>query len=147
MVRAHWKKLLLGEIEPASPLQRDAIAAARLRAERDGVELIDDFRANKRILPQPHNGEDVGNALRGHFVGDVTTQTHEIVVRETLDTLLVPSNQEEYLPEIEDFALRSALIEELMLEEVIPVLHNGPAGTYGGYNVHWTFGDFRPIEG
>ncbi len=147
MVRAHWKKLLLGELEPASPLQRDAIAAARLRADRDGVELIDDFRANKRILPQPHTGEEVGNALRGHFVGEVTTQTHEIVVRETLDTLLVPSNQEEYLPEIEDFALRSALIEELMLEEVIPVLHNGPAGTYGGYNVHWTFGDFRPLDG
>ena len=147
MVRAHWKQLLLGEIEPSSPIQRDAIAAARRRAERDGVELIDDFRANKRILPQPHKGEDVGNALRGHFVGEVTTQTHEIVVRETLDTLLVPSNQEEYLPEIEDFALRSALIEELMLEEVIPVLHDGPAGTYGGYNVHWTFGDFRPIEG
>jgi len=77
----------------------------------------------------------------------VTTQTHEIVVRETLDTLLVPSNQEEYLPEIEDFKLRSALIEELMLEEVLPGLRAGPAGTYGGYNVHWTFGDFRPNEG
>lgn len=146
LVRAHWKRLLRGEAEPTSPLQRDSIAAARLRAQR-GELLIDDARANKRILPQPHTGEEVGDALRGHFSGEVTTQTHEIVVRETLDTLLVPSNQEEYLPEIEDFALRSALIEELMLEEVIPVLHNGPAGTYGGYNVHWTFGDFRPIEG
>ncbi len=147
MVRAHWKQLLLGELRPASPVQRDAIAAARRRAERDGAPLIDDVRANKRILPQPHTGEEVGDALRGHFVGDVTTQTHEIVVRETLDTLLVPSNQEEYLCEIEDFDLRSALIEELMLEAVIPVLHDGPAGTYGGYNVHWTFGDFRPIGG
>lgn len=146
MVRAHWKKLLLGELQPASPLQRDAVAAARLRATGD-VPLIDDVRANKRILPQPHTGEEVGDALRGHFTGAVTTQTHEIVVRETLDTLLVPSNQEEYLPEIEDFDLRSALIEELMLDEVIPVLHNGPAGTYGGYNVHWTFGDFRPKDG
>ena len=147
MVRAHWKQLLLGELQPTSPVQREAIAAARLRADRDGVALIDDVRANKRILPQPHTGEEVGDALRGHFVGEVTTQTHEIVVRETLDTLLVPSNQEEYLCEIEDFGLRSALIEELMLEAVIPVLHDGPAGTYGGYNVHWTFGDFRPIDG
>jgi hypothetical protein len=146
MVRAHWKQLLRGEIAPASALQREAIAAAQRRAERDGAELVDDVRANKRILPEPNKGEEVGDALRGHFVGEVTTQTHEIVVRETLDTLLVPSNQEEYLPEIEDFALRSALIEELMLEEVIPVLRAGPAGTYGGYNVHWTFGDFRPIE-
>ena len=145
MVRAHWKALLLGDAEPASPLQRDAVAAARLRA-KDGVPLIDDERANKRILPQPHKGEEVGDALRGHFVGDVTTQTHEIVVRETLDTLLVPSNQEEYLPEIEDFELRSGVIEELMHAEVLPVLRSGPAGTYGGYNVHWTFGDFRPIE-
>ncbi|MEA2142895.1 MAG: hypothetical protein QOI64_1325, partial [Solirubrobacteraceae bacterium] len=146
LVRAHWKKLLLGEAEPASPIQRDAIAAARLRAQR-GELLIDDARANKRILPKPHTGEEVGNALRGHFTGEVTTQTHEIVVRETLDTLLVPSNQEEYLPEIEDFGLRSALVEELMLEEVLPGLRAGPAGTYGGYNVHWTFGDFRPNEG
>ena len=146
LVRAHWKKLLLGEIEPGSPLQRDAIAAARLRAQ-GGEPLIDDVRANKRILPTPHTGEEVGNALRGHFTGEVTTQTHEIVVRETLDTLLVPSNQEEYLPEIEDFKLRSALIEELMLEEVLPALRAGPAGTYGGYNVHWTFGDFTPNEG
>ena len=146
LTRAHWKKLLLGEVEPASPLQRDAIAAARLRAQ-GGAPLIDDTRANKRILPTPHTGEEVGNALRGHFTGEVTTQTHEIVVRETLDTLLVPSNQEEYLPEIEDFDLRSALIEELMLEEVLPDLRAGPAGTYGGYNVHWTFGDFRPNGG
>lgn len=146
LVRAHWKKLLLGETEPASPLQRDAIAAARLRAHR-GEPLVDDARANKRILPKPHTGEEVGNALRGHFTGEVTTQTHEIVVRETLDTLLVPSNQAEYLPEIEDFDLRSALIEELMLDEVLPDLRAGPAGTYGGYNVHWTFGDFRPNEG
>ena len=146
LVRAHWKKLLLGEIEPGSPLQRDAIAAARLRVQ-DGQPLIDDARANKRILPTPHTGEEVGNALRGHFTGEVTTQTHEIVVRETLDTLLVPSNQEEYLPEIEDFKLRSALVEELMLEEVLPGLRAGPAGTYGGYNVHWTFGDFRPNDG
>lgn len=144
MVRAHWKALLRGEAEPTSPLQRDAIAAARLRA-KDGVPLIDDERANKRILSKPHTGEEVGDALRGHFAGEVTTQTHEIVVRETLDTLLVPSNQEEYLPEIEDFALRSAVIEEIMRSEVIPVLQAGPAGTYGGYNVHWTFGDFRPI--
>ena len=146
LVRAHWKQLLLGDIEPASPLQRDAIAAARLRAQ-GGEPLIDDTRANKRILPTPHTGEEVGNALRGHFTGEVTTQTHEIVVRETLDTLLVPSNQEEYLPEIEDFALRSALIEELMLEAVLPGLRAGPAGTYAGYNVHWTFGDFRPNGG
>ena len=145
MVRAHWKALLLGEAEPTSPLQRDAIAAARLRA-KEGVPLIDDERANRRILPRPHTGGEVGDALRGHFVGEVTTQTHEIVVRETLDTLLVPSNQEEYLPEIEDFDLRSAVIEEIMRGEVLPVLRSGPAGTYGGYNVHWTFGDFRPLS-
>ena len=77
----------------------------------------------------------------------MTTQTHEIVVRETLDTLLVPSNQEEYLPEIEDFELRSALIEELMLEEVLPGLRGRAGRHVGGYNVHWTFGDFRPNEG
>jgi hypothetical protein len=58
----------------------------------------------------------------------------------------VPSNQGEYLPEIEDVAIREALIEELLTGDVLPVLHAGPAGTALGYNVQWTFGDFRRCD-
>lgn len=145
-VRAHWKALLEGAAEPASPLQRDAIAAAVARAAGGSVPLIDDERAGRRILPRPHTGPEIGDALRGHFAGEVTTQTYEIADQETIDTLLVPSNQEEYLPEIEDPALRSGIVEELMRTVVLPAMHASPAGTALGYNVHWTFGDFRPIR-
>ncbi len=145
MVRERWKQLLTGAAEPATPLQAAALRAARERAAR-GLALVDDERADKRILRRPHNAPDVAAALGGHFTGAVTTQTHEIVPSETLDTLLVLSNQREYLPEIEDLTLRSALIRELMLGEVLPALRAGPASTGGGYNVHWTFGDFHLVE-
>ncbi|MEA2219925.1 MAG: hypothetical protein QOJ35_2551 [Solirubrobacteraceae bacterium] len=144
-LRERWKALLLGRSEPATPLQHAAVAAAHERAAR-GLELVDDARADRRILRRPHTAAEVAGALSGHFAGEVTTQTHEIVASETLDTLLVPSNQEEYLPEIEDETLRSALIRELMRDEVLPALRAGPASTGGGYNVHWTFGDFRALE-
>lgn len=145
-LRAHWKALLRGEIEAQTPLQRAAIAAAVARVADGSGPLLDDDRAGRRILPRPHTGPEIGDALSGHFAGAVTTQTYEIADQETVDTLLVPSNQEEYLPEIEDPQLRSGIVEELMRTVVLPALHAGPAGTALGYNVHWTFGDFRPIR-
>jgi SAM-dependent methyltransferase len=146
-LRARWKALLGGEVTPASPLQRDAVTAAIARAADGAVPLIDDDRAGRRILPRPHTGPEIGDALRGHFAGDVTTQTYEIADQETIDTLLVPSNQEEYLPEIQDEQLRAGIVEELMRTAVLPAMRASSAGTALGYNVHWTFGDFRPLEG
>jgi len=145
-LRAHWKALLSGEAVPATQLQHDAITAAIARAAAAGGPLIDDDRAGRRILPRPHTGPEIGDALTGHFAGEVTTQTYEIADQETVDTLLVPSNQEEYLPEISDPQLRGGIVEELMRTVVLPALHAGPAGSALGYNVHWTFGDFRPLE-
>jgi len=144
-LRAHWKALLGGDV-PQTPLQHDAVAAAIARAAAAGGPLIDDERAGRRILPRPHTGPEIGHALTGHFAGELTTQTYEIADQETVDTLLVPSNQEEYLPEIADPQLRAGLVEELMRTVVLPALHAGPAGSALGYNVHWTFGDFRPLE-
>ncbi|HWC28434.1 MAG TPA: class I SAM-dependent methyltransferase [Solirubrobacteraceae bacterium] len=145
-LRAHWKALLQGVIVPQTRLQRDALTAALARAADGSVPLIDDDRAGRRILPRPHTAAEVADALSVAFAGEVTTGTYEIADQETVDTLLVPSNQEEYLPEIEDEALRAGLVEELMRTVVLPAMHAGPAGTALGYNVHWTFGDFRALE-
>ena len=144
-LRAHWKALLEGDALPVTALQRHAVAAAVARVADGCGPLIDDDRAGRRILPRPHTGPEIGDALRGHFAGEVTTQTYEIADQETIDTLLVPSNQEEYLPEIEDPALRGGIVEELMRSVVLPAMHASPAGTALGYNVHWTFGDFQPL--
>jgi hypothetical protein len=146
-LRAHWKALLQYDVAPATQLQRDAVAAAIARVADGCGPLIDDDRAGRRILPRPHTGPEIGDALRGSFAGEVTTQTYEIADQETIDTLLVPSNQEEYLPEIEDPDLRGGIVEELMRTIVLPAMHASPAGTALGYNVHWTFGDFRPLDG
>ncbi|HEV7883222.1 MAG TPA: hypothetical protein VGO81_06615, partial [Solirubrobacteraceae bacterium] len=143
-LRAHWKALVEGDAEPRSALQRDAAAVAR--HQRNGAPLIADGRADKRILKDANTATGLGEMLSARFTGTITTEAHEIADRETLDTLLVPSNQGEYLPEIEDVAIREALIEELLTGDVLPVLHDGPAGTALGYNVHWTFGDFRRFD-
>jgi SAM-dependent methyltransferase len=140
-LRAHWKALVSGHAEPRSALQRDAVAIAR--HQRDGAPLIADDRADKRILKDANTATGLGEMLSVRFRGTITEEAHEIADRETLDTLLVPSNQGEYLPEIEAVAIREALIEELLTGDVLPVLHDGAAGTALGYNVHWTFGDFR----
>jgi hypothetical protein len=144
-LRAHWKALVAGDAEPRTPLQHDAIALAR-RA-RDGAPLIADDRADKRILKDANTRDGLGQMLSARFRGAITTQAHEIADRETLDTLLVPSNQGEYLPEIEVQEIREAVIEEVLTGDVLPVLHASPAGTALGYNVHWTFGDFRRLGG
>jgi hypothetical protein len=143
-LRAHWKALVAGEAQPRSPRQRDAVAVAR--HQRNGSPLIADERADKRILRDANTATGLGEMLAARFDGTITTEAHEIADRETLDTLLVPSNQGEYLPEIEDTTIREALIEELLTGDVLPVLHAGPAGTALGYNVHWTFGDFRRCD-
>ncbi|MEA2127382.1 MAG: hypothetical protein QOJ85_273 [Solirubrobacteraceae bacterium] len=143
-LRAHWKALVEGDAEPRSALQRDAVAVGR--HQRNGAPLIADGRADKRILKDANTATGLGEMLSARFTGTITTEAHEIADRETLDTLLVPSNQGEYLPEIEDVAIREALIEELLTGGVLPVLHDGPAGTALGYNVHWTFGDFRRFD-
>ncbi|MEA2155237.1 MAG: hypothetical protein QOE11_1377 [Solirubrobacteraceae bacterium] len=143
-LRAHWKALVAGEAQPRTPLQHEAVAVAR-RA-RDGAPLIADDRADKRILKDANTGAGLGEMLAARFDGEIATQAHEIADRETLDTLLVPSNQGEYLPEIEVLEIREAVIEELLTGDILPVLHAGPAGTALGYNVHWTFGDFRRRE-
>jgi len=99
-------------------------------------------RANRRVLPDPNIAADVFGALANAFEGpnELRTETHELLVKDIVDTLLVPSNQGEYLPEIADTQIREAVIRELMLGEILPDLRAGGAGTAGGLNVHWTFG-------
>lgn len=132
-LRAHWKGLLSGALPALTPVQRTAI-------EHAGP--IDDARADRRILARPHSGQEVADALSRCFDGTIATQLHEIDEAEVLDTLRVPSNQREFLPEIADPDVRWALIEELMRGEILPALRAGPAGG-AGHHVHWTFGAYR----
>ena len=89
----------------------------------------------------------MANALSRCFEGHIATQLHEIDEAEVLDTLRVPSNQREFLPEIADPDIRLALIEELMRDEILPALRAGPAGGGAGHHVHWTFGAYRVRDG
>ena len=141
-LRARWCALLAGDARPASAAVREAVVLAREGRDEASARAADE-RADRRILRRAHTGPELARVLSSHFEGSITTASHEMVTRETLDTLLVPSNQEEYLPEIEDFSLRCAVIEDLMLEEVLPELRAGPAATPQGLNIHWTLGDFR----
>jgi hypothetical protein len=137
-LRAHWKKLLSGALPALTPVQRTAI---------DHAGPIDDARADRRILARPHSGQEVADALSRCFDGTIATQIHEIDEAEVLDTLRVPSNQREFLPEIADPDVRRALIEELMRGEILSALRAGPAGGGAGHHVHWTFGNYRVRDG
>ena len=125
------------------PLVHDAVERARgeldLEALRAGTE-----RAERRILPDPL-ASSVTEALDSHFEGEVETRAYEMLDAEILDGLLVPSNQAEYLPEIEDRAMRERVVRELMSSEVIPAMQEGPAGTALGLNLHWTLGAFTRV--
>ena len=94
-------------------------------------------RADRRVLPHPNAAADVADALADRFGGDAELHlpAHELRTEDIIDTLLVPSNQGEYLSEIEDRALRQQVIRELMLDTVIPEMQRQPAGTAEGLNV------------
>jgi SAM-dependent methyltransferase len=97
-------------------------------------------RAARRILPEAHRAADVAAALEEYFTGELSFPTFEILHDDVLDTLLVPANQREYLPEIEDQQLRERAIRELMLERILPEFAGSPAATAHGLNVQWTLG-------
>lgn len=84
--------------------------------------------------------QDVERAFAVHFSGELVYQTHEILEQDVVDTLLVPSNQAEFLSEIDDRQLREAVIRELMVGEVLPAMREQPGGTAVGLNVQWSLG-------
>ena len=106
-------------------------------------------RANRRVLPEPNVASEVADALASKFHGpaELRVETHELLVKDILDTLLVPSNQTEYLPEIADPVIREGVIRELMLHDVLPALRAEAAGTAGGLSVQWTLGRHTRTSG
>jgi hypothetical protein len=153
--RLVWSSPDLGPPGPYAVLFHDANRALRRRwlARLANGELTDvardaaamrqaQRRADRRILPRAHGAADVAAALDGHFSGQLELPTHEILEDDILDTLLVPSNQAEFLSEISDRAVREEVIRDLMRSEVVPALQEGPAGTAAGLNVQWTLGSF-----
>jgi hypothetical protein len=152
--RLAWSSPDLGPPGPYAVLFHDANRALRkrwlalvsqraLRANVDTAAKREaQRRADRRVLPRPHEAADVAAALRSRFTGEIGRPTHEILKDDLLDTLLVPSNQAEYFSEIPDRDQREAVIRELMLGEIIPAMQEQPAGTSAGLNVQWTLGSF-----
>jgi SAM-dependent methyltransferase len=139
-LRERWLELL-GDGEPTgSAALREAVRRTREDLDEEALRRAQD-RADRRILPRPL-GAEVDDALARHFVGEIETRTYEMLADDIVRGLLVPSNQAEYLAEIEDRALRETAIRELMLEDVLPRMQKGPAGTALGLNLQWTLGAF-----
>jgi SAM-dependent methyltransferase len=112
-------------------LQSEGLDEETMRAARE--------RAERRILPSPL-ASDVDAALSTQFDGETELRAYEMRAEEIVRGLLVPSNQAEYLPEIDDPDRREQIIRELMLRDVIPAMQEGPAATALGLNLHWTLG-------
>jgi SAM-dependent methyltransferase len=142
LLRRYWVEALDAP-EPESlpsPL-REGVAAAR-GADRRAAQR----RADRRILPTPQTAEAVAEALAPYFAGTIERRTYELLAEENLMTALVPANQAEYLAEIEDERLRSAVIRHLLGERVLPELMSGPAGTALGLNIEWKIGSYTHTE-
>jgi SAM-dependent methyltransferase len=139
MLRRRWLDALYA-VDPSdcpAPL-REAVGRARSALRPDAQA-----RADRRILPTPQSVEIVAAALGRTMTGTTTRQTFELLAEENLATALVPSNQAEYLAEIDDRATREEVIRYIMREHVHPEMSAGPAGTGRGFNIEWKFGVFR----
>jgi SAM-dependent methyltransferase len=139
-LRERWLELLRGA-EPGSERVAEAVRLAREELDEEGLRRAQD-RADRRIRPRPLAAE-VTASLEPHFSGETGFATYEMVGEDIVRGLLVPSNQAEFLPELADRPLREAVIEELMRDEVLPALRQGPAATGLGLNFHWTLGAYR----
>lgn len=149
-VRRRWLELVSGE-RPlhAAALPRTAEAVALVRASLDvSARAAAQARADRRILREANAADDVARILGASFGGDgrLHLPTYELLADDVLDTLCVPSNQSEYLPEIEDRDLREDVIRELLLEDVLPEIQRSPAGTAEGLNVQWALGSARRAD-
>jgi SAM-dependent methyltransferase len=146
-LRERWLELLDRGLpasgEGPSPSVALQEAVRRTRQNLDGAALREaQDRADRRIRPRPL-ATDVSAALSGRFAGEVESAAYEMLGEDIVRGLLVPSNQAEFLPEIPDRAVREQVIRELMLEQVLPAMQDGPAATGLGLNFHWTLGAFR----
>jgi hypothetical protein len=140
-LRERWLALLdEGKVERLPPALAEAVRQAREDLDDAALQAAQE-RAARRIRPRPLAGE-VTEALGPHFAGETHSTAYEMLGEEVVEGLLVPSNQAEYLPEIADRRLREEVIRELMLNEVLPAMQAGPAGTALGLNLHWTLGRF-----
>ncbi|MBA2546233.1 MAG: class I SAM-dependent methyltransferase [Solirubrobacterales bacterium] len=149
-LRARWLELLRSPAPPGrsesdpggeealGPELRKAVLTARASLD-EGAMRAAQRRADRRVLPHPL-AADVDAALSRRFRGEIHHSAFEMLTGEILDALLVPSNQAEFLPEIEDGRLRERVIRELMLEQVLPAMRREEAGTALGLNLHWTLG-------
>lgn len=137
---------ILGRV-PDSELQKYVDLEEKLEDVR--ATLTDEKRAaaaamaNRQILPVPSNLGALEAALREHLDGETFTKTFEMRMQDTIDAILIPSNQK-YLAEIDDFDTRARLSEMLMQHYVLPTIYAGPAATTYGFNLHWTFGVHHP---
>jgi SAM-dependent methyltransferase len=143
-----WSAPDLGPASPDSVLLHDPNRALReCWLERHGAELDEERRraaqerADRRIQPRPL-ASDVTAALAARFEGEVKLASFEMLSEDVVRGLLVPSNQAEFLPEIQDREQRETTIRALMETEVLPRLRAGRAGTSLGLNLHWTLGAF-----
>jgi SAM-dependent methyltransferase len=148
-LRARWLELLKGGAlalngapERAGSARALSEALAHAATLGAGARRAASLRADRRILPRAHTAEQVTAALGEHLSGVVERRTYEMLDEEILDALLVPSNQEEYLPEIPDPRLREQVIGLLMETAVLPAMRETPAATSLGLGVQWTLGSF-----
>ncbi|HMJ12120.1 MAG TPA: class I SAM-dependent methyltransferase, partial [Polyangiaceae bacterium] len=126
---------------------RDLYADLPTALEKQREELTPERRAqaqvaaNRQILPAATPAALIHEQLSGHFEGSIHQRTFEMRIRDSVDSISVPSNQL-YLTEVEDAYIRQKLTNLLMWHDIMPPICRGEASTGFGFNVLWTFGRY-----
>ncbi len=120
----------------------EAVANAKQSLSPE-ARMAAETSAGQQVL-EVSNSREILTKVIGHaFQGEVRSRVIEMLPRDSLNALRVPSNQRIF-EEIADMKLRASLLDLVMEFFVLPKIVSGDAGTSSGYGITWSFGSHTP---
>ena len=116
----------------------DAVLAAR-KSLTSEARAAAETSASQQVLTISNSRETLGKVLDHTFTGEVHSRVVEMLPKDSLNALGIPSNQRIF-EEIADLDVRKSLLEFVMKFVVLPEIVSGPAGTSSGYGITWSYG-------
>jgi len=95
--------------------------------------------AGQQMLTVPNSRETLTQILHPFFEGEVRSRIVEILPKDSLAAIRIPSNQR-FLEEISDLNVRASLLDLVMEFSVLPQISNGSARNSSGFGITWSFG-------
>lgn len=141
---------LLGRLSADEASRFSALPAAVAKAKQSltaEARLAALTSAGQQVLTVSNSRETLTKVLDHAFEGEIRSRVIEMLPKDSLAALRIPSNQR-ILEEIADLDVRASLLNFVMEFAVLPKIVSGPAGTSSGYGITWSFGSHtKPKKG